>query len=61
MLILTRRIGESVVIEGNIYCTLLAVKGNQARFGIGAPKEITIHREEVHERLKKEAKQLAKK
>ena len=60
MLILTRKIGESVVIEGDIYFTLLSVKGNQARLGIGAPREITIHREEVHERIK-ELRQLAKK
>ena len=55
MLILTRRVGESVVIGGDVTITVLGVKGNQARIGINAPKEITVHREEIHERIKRES------
>ena len=54
MLILTRRIGESVVIGGDVTVTLLGVKGNQARLGVDAPKDITVHREEIHERIEGE-------
>jgi carbon storage regulator len=52
MLILTRRIGESLIIGDDIKITNLAVKGNQVRLGIDAPKEISVHREEVYERIK---------
>ena len=55
MLILTRRVGESVVIGGDVTITVLGVKGNQARIGVNAPKEITVHREEIHERIKRES------
>lgn len=54
MLILTRRVGESIMIGGNIVVTLLGVNGNQARVGITAPKEIPVHREEIAERIRKE-------
>ena len=54
MLILTRRIGESVVIGGDVTVTLLGVKGNQARLGVDAPKDIAVHREEIHERIERE-------
>ncbi|MCZ0952176.1 MAG: carbon storage regulator CsrA [Rhodospirillaceae bacterium] len=54
MLILTRRIGESVVIGGDVRVTLLGVKGNQARLGVDAPKDIAVHREEIHERIERE-------
>ena len=52
MLILTRRVGETVVIGENITVTILAVNGSQVRIGIKAPKEITVDREEIAERKK---------
>ena len=52
MLILTRKVGESVLIGDGIKVSVLAVKGNQVRVGIDAPKEVSVHREEVRERLK---------
>lgn len=52
MLILTRRIGESVMIGDDVSITVLAVKGNQVRVGIDAPRHIAVHREEVYERVK---------
>ena len=54
MLILTRRVGESVVIGDRIKVTVVDVKGNQIRLGIEAPKEIPVHREEVYVRLQEE-------
>ena len=54
MLILTRRVGESVVIGGDVTVTVLGVKGNQARLGINAPRDIAVHREEIHERIERE-------
>jgi carbon storage regulator len=54
MLILTRRVGETVVIGDEITVTVLEVKGNQIRLGIQAPKEIPVHREEVYVRLNEE-------
>lgn len=54
MLILTRRIGESVIVNDNIKMTILGIKGNQVRLGSIAPKEVVIHREEVYERIKLE-------
>lgn len=54
MLILTRRIGESLVIGGDVTVTVLGVKGNQARLGVNAPRDIAVHREEIHERIKRE-------
>jgi carbon storage regulator len=51
MLVLSRRIGESVKIGGDITVTLLAVSGTQARLGIAAPPDIPVHRDEVHRRL----------
>jgi carbon storage regulator len=55
MLILTRRVGETVMIGQDITVTVLGVKGNQVRLGIGAPKDVAVHREEVFERIKAEA------
>ena len=52
MLILTRRVGESVVIGEDVTVTVLGVKGNQVRIGINAPKTVTVHREEIYERIK---------
>ncbi len=51
MLVLSRRIGETVIIGGEIRVTVLSVSGTQARIGIHAPREIDIHREEVHNRI----------
>jgi len=59
MLILTRRVGESVVIGEDVGITVLSVKGNQVRIGIKAPKEIAVHREEIYERICNEREQQA--
>jgi len=52
MLILSRRTGETICIGDDIEVTVLEVRGNQVRFGINAPKEVAVHREEVYERIK---------
>ncbi|MDG2315349.1 MAG: carbon storage regulator CsrA [Gammaproteobacteria bacterium] len=54
MLILTRRVGETLVIGDDITVTVLGVKGNQARLGVNAPKEVAVHREEIFNRIKRE-------
>lgn len=54
MLILTRRVGETVVVGDEVTITVLGVKGNQVRCGINAPKRVAVHREEIYERIKRE-------
>ena len=54
MLILTRRVGETVVIGNDVTVTVLGVKGNQVRLGVNAPREVAVHREEIYERIQGE-------
>ena len=54
MLILTRRVGETVMIGNEVTVTVLGVKGNQVRIGVNAPKDVPVHREEIYERIKRE-------
>ena len=54
MLILTRRVGETVMIGNEVTVTVLGVKGNQVRIGVNAPKDVSVHREEIYERIKRE-------
>jgi carbon storage regulator len=54
VLILTRRIGEKIVIGDNVTITVLGVKGNQIRVGIEAPRDVPVHREEIYQRILKE-------
>jgi carbon storage regulator len=54
MLILTRRVGETVVIGDEVQVTVLGVKGNQVRLGVTAPRDVSVHRQEIYERIQKE-------
>jgi carbon storage regulator len=57
LLILTRKIGESLMIGADVTVTVMAVKGNQVRIGINAPKDVEVHREEIYERVQAEKAQ----
>jgi carbon storage regulator len=59
MLILTRRVGETVVVGDEVTITVLGVKGNQIRWGISAPRDVAVHREEIYARIKREEREEA--
>lgn len=54
MLILTRRVGETLMVGDEVTVTVLGVKGNQVRIGVNAPKDVSVHREEIYQRIQKE-------
>jgi carbon storage regulator len=58
MLVLSRTVGKSIIINDNVEVTVLEVQGNSVRLGINAPKEVSIHREEIYQRIQEEKKVL---
>ncbi len=54
MLILTRRVGETLMVGDDVTITVLGVKGNQVRIGVNAPKDVSVHREEIYQRIQRE-------
>lgn len=59
MLILTRKIGESLLIQDEVEITVLSIRGSQVKIGVKAPKEITVHRKEIYDRIKALSKETA--
>ena len=57
MLVLTRRVGETLMVGDEVTVSVLGIKGNQIRIGINAPKDVGVHREEIYERIKAEQEQ----
>jgi carbon storage regulator len=57
VLILTRRVGESLIISDDMKVTVLGIKGNQIRIGVSAPREVAVHREEIYNRILREREQ----
>ena len=58
MLVITRRVGEKLIIGENVAVVVLGVKGNQVRIGVEAPRDVTVNRDEIHQRILKERKAL---
>jgi carbon storage regulator len=58
MLILTRRMGETLMVGDDVTVTILGVKANQVRIGINVPKDVIVHRKEIHERIRSEQRPL---
>lgn len=56
MLILTRRVGETLMVGDDVTVTVLGVKGNQVRIGVNAPKDVAVHREEIYQRIQSDKK-----
>jgi carbon storage regulator len=54
MLVLTRRVGEALMVGNDVTVTILGINGNQVRLGVSAPKDLAVHREEIYERIRRE-------